>query len=86
MVVIGVKNRLKLERVVEKLKLHQIPHYAWHEPDYDYGLTAIATAPLSAEDKVALKEYQVLKFGSGDGQLSCIRKGDAPTSSLVAQG
>lgn len=86
MVVIGVKNQFKLKRVVEKLKLNQIPHYAWSEPDYDYGLTSVATAPLSLEEKVVLKEYQVLKFVGGDGQLSCGLTADIHTSSPVAQG
>ena len=42
-----------------KLATHQIPHYAWHEPDGDLGLTAIATIPLYGEQRALMRNYRV---------------------------
>jgi hypothetical protein len=61
LVTIGMPNLASIERVLRKLKSNQIPHYAWYEPDNDWGLTAIATAPLEAdsEQRKVLANYRV---------------------------
>jgi hypothetical protein len=51
-----VRSLLRVER---KLQAHAIPHYSWTEPDNDFGLTAITTAPMTAEQKAVLRDYRV---------------------------
>ena len=58
-IVIGVPNKIALNRVVTKLEANQIPHYTWEEPDYDFGITAIATIPLSGKQRELLTNYQL---------------------------
>jgi hypothetical protein len=58
-VIIGVPNEQALRRVEKKLEACAIPHFSWTEPDYDLGFTAITTAPLTREEKVALANYRV---------------------------
>jgi hypothetical protein len=62
-VYIGVPDVPALLRVKAKLEKHQIPKYCYEEPDYDYGFTAIATAPLDDEQRRPLRNYQVWKEG-----------------------
>lgn len=52
-------NVAALRRVLNKLQSAQIPHYAWTEPDFDFGLTAIATAPIHGAQREALMNYRV---------------------------
>lgn len=63
LVAIGMPNTRSLERVLRKLQTHNIPHFAWREPDHDFGLTAIATAPLDAgsPERELLKCYRVYR-------------------------
>jgi len=61
-IVIGVPDVKALERVQLKLKSNSIKHYAWTEPDFDFGFTSIATVPLSVEEKSVLSGYRLLKF------------------------
>ena len=56
---IGVADEAALQRVEAKLVAHQIPHYSWTEPDEDLGFTAIATAPISGEQRNTLRNYRV---------------------------
>lgn len=84
-VLIGVPDQAALQRVLTKLAANQIPHYAWSEPDYDFGLTAIATQPLYDADRKILQNYRLWKFGRVEGKPSCSFNGDPATSSGVAQ-
>lgn len=60
-VMVGVPNKKSLEKVIRKLKDHQIDHSAFYEPDHDYGLTAVATVPLTEEQRAALRDYKLWK-------------------------
>lgn len=62
-VLIGLPNKAALQRALGKLRAAHIPHYEWHEPDYDFGFTAIATAPIRGEQRDALKNYRVYSLG-----------------------
>lgn len=73
MVAIGVPDVQALHRVLDKLKRHAIPHYAWHEPDFDFGLTAICTAPIAGAARRVLSNY---RLWSSTGQ--CVREHLAP--------
>lgn len=67
-ILIGVPDLAALHRVERKLKGCAIPHFCWSEPDYDFGFTAIATAPLRAEERGPLLNYRLWKFAGGAGQ------------------
>jgi len=60
-VAIGVPHTKSLQKVQLKLRKNKIPHFAWIEPDFNYGLTAIATAPIWGQQRDILKEYRVYK-------------------------
>ena len=59
-VLIGVPNKKALERVIQKLKFNNIDHTPFYEPDWDMGLSAVATSPnLTYEQRSALKNYSI---------------------------
>ena len=85
-IVIGVPDCAVLERVRRKLERHQIHHYCWTEPDYDYGFTAIATEPLSPEARAPLSNYRLWKDNAGGpAQAACRVTPDSGSNSGVAQ-
>lgn len=81
-VLIGLPNKQSLERTLKKLKDNQIPHYAWSEPDYEFGFTSICTAPISGETRDCLRKYQV--YSPGTEQSASLLTGDRTTSAPVA--
>lgn len=58
-VLIGVPDQSALTRVIRKLESHSIRHCVWKEPDFDLGLTAVATVPLDRVEKEALRNYRL---------------------------
>jgi hypothetical protein len=64
-IVIGVPDTAALLRVLAKLAAYQIPHYAWTEPDNDFGLTAIATGPIDDEQRKVLSNYRLWRVDRG---------------------
>lgn len=63
-IVIGVPNEKALHRVSHKLAFGDrvITACRWFDPMYpDLGLAAIATVPLSQEEKTALACYRIYK-------------------------
>lgn len=58
-VLIGVDNVQALQRVIEKLNLNKISFSEFHEPDYDLGLTAIATVPLDESQREVMRNYRL---------------------------
>jgi hypothetical protein len=72
MIVIGVPSLDSLNKVLEKLKANQVPHYAWIEPDYDFGFTAIAAGPLDESQKKVLSNYRLWSHHSPVVQLQNI--------------
>lgn len=60
-VVIGVPDKVALFRVIEKLRAHEIGHEAFYEPDYNMGLSAVATAPLEQAQRRVLSNYRIWK-------------------------
>ena len=61
LIVIAVKNKAKLEKVLKDLEEKGIKHTPFYEPDWEYGLTAIGTEPLTQDQRVLLKRYQLWK-------------------------
>lgn len=60
-VLIGVPDKSALELVCERLTANQIPHWSWEEPDFDFGFTAIATAPISGQQRECLRSFRLWK-------------------------
>lgn len=63
-IVIGVPDKIALFRVIEKLRLKGICHHNFYEPDFDMGLSAVATVPLEPEQRRALSNYRLWREGS----------------------
>ena|ERR1043166_2358950 len=63
-VFVGVPDLQSLNKTLKKLKDNRIPHYPWHEPDFDLGFTAISTIPLTVEQKQVLSNYRLWKQNS----------------------
>lgn len=61
LIVIAVKNQVKLEKAMKDLDEKGIKYVPFYEPDWEYGLTAIGTEPLTQEQRVLLKRYQLWK-------------------------
>lgn len=61
-VLIGVPDKAALVEACGILSENQIPHWQWHEPDFDFGFTAIATAQISGEQRKCLAHYRLWKF------------------------
>ena len=58
-VLIGVPNKKSLERVIDKLINNRIDFSDFYEPDYDLGLTAVATVPVTEEQRAILQNYRL---------------------------
>lgn len=69
-VAIGVPDQAGLEEACAILSANQIPHWRWEEPDFDYGFTAIATAPISGDQRLCLAHYSLWKPGGTDALLA----------------
>ena len=85
LVLIGVPDVTALERVKEKLEKGGIPHFNWVEPDFNFGFTAIATAPLMGEKRSLLSNYQVWSHSSGTEKSVCHLTVDGGANTSVAQ-
>jgi len=57
LVVIGVPDKTALLRVINKLKDKEIGYSVFSEPDDNLGLTAVATVPLTQEQRRVLSNY-----------------------------
>lgn len=61
-VTIGLPNVAALNRALAKIKAANILHYAWVEPDFNFGFTSIATAPIQGEQRKVLANYRVYNW------------------------
>ena len=59
LVLIGVPDKAALFRVINKLNDNAIGHEVFYEPDDNLGLTAVATYPLTQEQRRALSNYRL---------------------------
>jgi hypothetical protein len=58
-ITIGVPDKTALFRVIEKLRSNGIPHEVFYEPDFNMGLSAVATIPLGQEQRRKLSNYRL---------------------------
>lgn len=61
MVIIHVKDSLHLEKIRRHLLASDVSHTEFFEPDWSYGVTAIATAPVETHQRHLFKKFQVFK-------------------------
>lgn len=69
-IVIGVPDKAALFRVVEKLRSNDIAHQVFYEPDFDMGLSAVATVPLEQHQRRALSNYRLWQEPNASIQAS----------------
>jgi hypothetical protein len=60
-IVCGIRDGPALANCLERLNASGIAHRAFYEPDLGGQLTAIATAPLSPEQRQFFRKYQLLR-------------------------
>jgi hypothetical protein len=58
-IVIGVPDKPALFRAIEKLRKYEIGHEVFYEPDFDMGLSAVATVPLVQAQRYPLSNYKL---------------------------
>lgn len=82
LVYIGLPNKKSLLRTIRKIKAHAVPHSIWEEPDWNMGLSAVATAPISGSIRDIFYEYNTLrfKFGRGPAKAACEGNLDSATT------
>ena len=59
LIVIGVKNQDQLLKAQRKIEAAGIKTVGFWEPDWDYGWTAFGTEPLSQEQRIHMKSFQL---------------------------
>jgi len=60
LVVCGVEDELQLIKVIGYLE-EKIPFIVWREPDMDDQITAIATIPISGEQRKLFRKFKLIK-------------------------
>jgi hypothetical protein len=83
LVVIGVPDLAALNRVLTKLRDKQVPHFAWTDPDVALGMLSIATAPLTDDQRIHLKNYRLYSPGAPKG--ACLLTEDGGAKADLAQ-
>lgn len=63
MIILGVKNEIKLIETKRKLLEAGFRCSAFHEPDRNNELTAVATEPVIGDRRNFFKKYQLLNEG-----------------------
>lgn len=69
-VLIGVPTQKALRRVIRKLEANNIHYTTFDEPDWDLGLTAVATIPLNYQKRSALRDYAIWREPKGETHVS----------------
>jgi len=62
--VISCKNKHKLQKAYDELQGLGIDFVQFFEPDWDYGFTAFASAPVTAEQRSIFRKYQLFNGGA----------------------
>ncbi len=59
LIILQVKNKIKLQEALDKIQAEGIKIEAFYEPDWDYGLTAFATEPLTEDQRGIFRKYRL---------------------------
>lgn len=73
-VLVGVPSQKALKRVIQKLSLNRIEFSAFHETDNDMGLSAVATVPLTEQQRSVLQNYKLWNEKSLLAHSSVVRE------------
>ena len=87
-VLIGVPDVAALRAACKLLSDNLIAHHSWHEPDFDYGFTAITTEPVAGAQRACLAHYRTWKeqlIPSSPSGLAAVSK-SANACSIHAEG
>lgn len=77
LIILAFKNKQKLEKALEYVKNTGIRSIEFHESSWNYGLTSFATEPVSEEQKLLFKKYQLWHGNSLENIPSKINSEDA---------
>lgn len=69
-IVIGVPDKAALFRAIEKLRKYDIGHQVFYEPDFNMGLSAVATVPIEGAQRRALSNYGIWKEPETTGAIA----------------
>lgn len=85
LVYIGLPSKESLQKTIRKIKSHAIPHAIWEEPDWNMGLSAVATAPISGSIRDVFYNYRTFKFvrGGGPAKAACGLTPDSATNAAT---
>jgi len=61
LVLIGIPNDQEMNSVVEYLDKNGIPHSKFIDTDFDFGLAAVATSPLTEDQRKFLRFFPLWK-------------------------
>lgn len=59
LIILQAKDKLDLHRIEKFLDSNSIGRYTFFEPDWDYGDTAIGTAPLTQEQRKIMRDFKL---------------------------
>lgn len=77
-VLIGVADKTELEQVMERLDRYKIAYQKFEEPDFDMGLSAVATLPiLTKRQRKALSIYKLWEDPYAAGEVRATQTADA---------
>lgn len=83
-ITIGVPDKTALFRVIEKLRLNSIPHEVFYEPDFNMGLSAVATIPLEQGQRRVLSNYRLWREPDVPTQANSVVPPQANSASIGA--
>jgi hypothetical protein len=61
LIILRIKSKAKLENAIASIRSKGIRMVEFHEPDWDYGLTAAASEPIFEDSREAFKRYNLWK-------------------------
>lgn len=71
-VIIGVPDRAGLAEAIRRMIQWGLGYYAWFEPDFDLGLTAVATVPLDRDQRKLFSNYALWRPVSPTSRASSV--------------
>lgn len=75
LIVIGVPDEKRLTKALGKLNAARLISYTWIDPDNAFGPTAIATYPITREEKQPLASYRLWSYSPAPTVLPTVKAG-----------
>lgn len=61
LIVLQFTNKDELQKAYDELQNSGIRFVQFHEPDWNYGFTAFASEPVTAEQRRTFRQYKLFK-------------------------